>query len=142
MTAGPQRPRFLLAAGRRFWFMFKYDWPMEYWYVFTDEADSKGEETDPLNCVDVRTLPAKYIDGLNLSWLPIGKRKGGRIPMPTCGMIANQMYAHQVALSRAVTDGFDFEAHAQAEQQRLVDEDRARLARLATQPPYDDDVPF
>lgn len=90
---------------RVLWHVYKYNWPMEYWYCIGTASDSRGERSDMTTQLDIRTLPKKYI----------GRYKLGGV---------NHRNTHIKVLERALADGFDLAAHIE----RLEVDERARAA--------------
>lgn len=96
------------------WGMHKHRFPSDYWFCFGNAWDSKGERTDPLLLVDIRTLPKQYIGRFQLHKL------GG------CGM-----GKQRAIFTRALADGYDLAAHAARQHQLAIEAAAARRQQLA-----------
>ncbi len=102
------RDGYIVARGQRFYHVYKQDFPMEFWYGLTPDANRE----DSPGLLDVRTLPEQYrtapveIDPHGLTTRNIGKR------------MRNQRVAHIFAFANAVHDGFDFKAHVEREEEK------------------------
>jgi hypothetical protein len=117
-------------AWRVMWGIHKHPWPLQFWYCFGEAMDSKGERTDPLLQFDIRTLPKKYIGRFQIEKMNGCERR-----------------SHISVLSRAFADGFDFAAHAKAQNEIAIvataERDAKRqvwLDNIGT--PLDDGTPF
>lgn len=126
------RDGWIFAWGRRFYHVYKQDFPMEFWYGLTPDAcreDSPG-------LIDVRTLPEKYLrHPVEVKWADVPKRSLTKV-------MREQLRAHALAFASALFDGYDLEAHVAREDQRSREEWEAYRARQAAAPLDDDDDPF
>lgn len=126
------RDGWILAMGRRFYHVYKQDFPMEFWYGLTPDANRE----DSPGLIDVRTLPAKYhTKPVSVQWTKIAKRSFSKAAL-------DQLKAHTLAFANAVVDGYDLEAHVAREEQRSLEEWEAYRARQDAAPLDDDDDPF
>jgi hypothetical protein len=134
------RDGFILAMGRRIYHVYKQDFPMEFIYGLTPDAN---REYSP-GLVDVRTLPEKYhATGIHVAWLQVQKRSAGK-------RIREQLEAHAMTFAYAIADGYDLEGHARREEEaalRISREYREFIegsakARAAAGEIEDDDIPF
>lgn len=126
------RDGWIWAMGRRFYHVYKQDFPMEFWYGLKPDANRE----DSPGLIDIRTLPEKYhYKPLTVEWTKIAKRSFARA-------MREQLKAHALTFAHAIHDGYDLEAHAAREEQRSREKWEAYRARQDATPLDDDDVPF
>jgi hypothetical protein len=117
------RDGWIWAMGRRFYHVYKQDFPMEFWYGLTPDANRE----DSPGLIDVRTLPEKYHHRpLTVEWLKIPKRSLAKAAR-------EQLASHALAFANSIHDGYDLEAHATREEQRSREEWQAVPPRVAAE---------
>ena len=82
---------------RVLWGVHKHPWPLTYIYCFGTASQSRGERTDPAFLFDIRNMPKRFIGRFNLDRDPGCGRK-----------------SHRKIITRALADGFDLSAIAEA----------------------------
>ena len=113
------RDGWIWAMGRRFYHVYKQDFPMEFWYGLTPDANRE----DSPGLIDVRTLPEKYLrHPVTVKWTEVPKRSFAKAAR-------EQLRAHALAFATALFDGYDLEAHVAREEQRSREEWKAYKAR-------------
>jgi hypothetical protein len=110
----------ILGFGRKFYCVFKQDFPMEFWYGLVPGANREDAPIEQM--IDVRTLPAQFVQPaypleVDTSDLPPPFSRSVNIKWTR--RLNRQRLHHCFALGTAVRDGFDFEAHA-FEQERIA----------------------
>lgn len=112
------RDGWIMAYGHRIYHVYKQDFPMEFIYGLTPDAN---RETSP-GLIDIRTLPEKYRRSpVEVSWLEVKKRSFAK-------RLREQLNAHAMAFAAAIIDGYDLQAHAQREEEAAVRDARDRRA--------------
>jgi hypothetical protein len=134
------RDGWLLAHGRRIYHVYKQNFPMEFWYGLTPEANRE----DSPRLIDVRTLPEKYhLAPLEVRLTGVPRRSWPR-------KMREQLNAHAMAFAAALADGYDLEAHIEREHRKTEEAASKRRAPVANRagegaicfPGADFDVPF
>lgn len=125
------RDGWILAGGRRFYHVYKQNFPMEFWYGLTPDANREGCD----GIVDVRTLPAIYRKRpVEVRWTEVPRQSFVKVHR-------QQLIAHMIAFGLAVTDGYNFGAHVVREREKAAREWADYRARRELEADYDD-VPF
>jgi|GEM_PF-6887943 len=112
--------RVLTVGEQAVWYVFKYNFPMTFWYsldcqAIYAETPFAGAE-DHQHHFDVRKLPECYLTGLDIE----GRiDREGSCDLSRLEMGQRHLAAHTIAIGRALADGFDIRAH----QQRLFQEE-------------------
>ena len=77
MNESPEgRDGWIFAMGRKFYHVYKQDFPMEFWYGLTPDANR--EDSTGLQ-IDVRTLPDEYRRRpVEFNWSTVPKRSMGK----------------------------------------------------------------
>lgn len=97
------------------WRVYKHAWPLDYIYCIGRASDSRGERTQLLLTLDVRTLPKRYVGRYKLD---LGARRDFK--------------PHRVVISRALADGYDLHAHARQIEEEAQAQHKARVALIET----------
>lgn len=112
---------------------------MSYWYSLNGQATYAESPCmtggDDGFLFDVRNLPEKYRDGLEIQ-VKCGLDQGHMSPLEAC---RRERAAHCAAISAALIDGFDILANERACREKQWAEDEDRNARALA---HDDDFPF
>lgn len=102
------RDGWIMAMGRKLYHVYKQDFPMEFWYGLTPDANRE----DSPGLIDVRTLPEKYLHKpVTVRWTEIPKRSFAKAAR-------EQLKAHALAFASAIADGYDLTKHVAREEQR------------------------
>jgi hypothetical protein len=118
------RDGWIMAMGRRLYHVYKQDFPMEFWYGLTPDANRE----DSLGLIDVRTLPQKYVHKpVTVQWTKVPKRSFAKA-------VREQLKAHALAFASAIADGYDLAEHAAREEQRSREEWEADSQRQSKYP--------
>jgi hypothetical protein len=110
------RDGYILAMGRKIYHVYKQDFPMEFWYGLTPDANRE----DSPGLIDVRSLPEKYQHKpVTVDWLRISRRSIQKA-------MRDQIKAHSLAFACALADGYSLEDHVVREEASELAESEAR----------------
>lgn len=115
------RDGWIFAQGRKFYHVYKQNFPMEFIYGLTPDDNREWSR----NCIDIRTLPKEFLTkpvDIKLTNLP--RRSWAKA-------MRDQLKAHSLAFANAVYHGYDFEAHIAREEEKAEQEYQAMLAKQA-----------
>lgn len=114
------RDGYILAMGRRLYHVYKQDFPMEFWYGLTPDANRECSDGPQ---IDVRTLPEKYRQKpVEIDWSKIQRRSIAKA-------MRQQLKNHALAFANAMFDNYSLEEHAQREHDRALAEWAEHCAR-------------
>lgn len=125
------RDGYLLCKGRRIYQVYKQDFPMEFWYGLTADANREDSE----NCIDIRTLPERY------KIRPVEIHLAGMSRRSWAKAVRQQLLAHALAFSAAIADGYSLEAHVR-QQKEIAEREFEAMRSIRSPHVYDDDIPF
>lgn len=130
----------LTVGEQSIWHVYKYRFPMEFWYslsasaVIAEPPGAIGDDQD--HHFDVRDLPERYRAGLEIECMARSVGLPGLSPLDAS---RREHSAHIAAIGRALADGFDIRANQTEANERR---ERERATERGQWAALDEEIPF